>query len=417
MHLRTIFILLKLPADLLWVIVRYYLVGGLRFRKFRNSLLNCLKLKVYRTALTVDMMDARYLGPWTNSFLLRKLVPLTIGPLVRSMPAYGEQYDEQGIWLAKAPNRTVADPVIIYAHGGGYFVQTMAEQVQLVCALYKMLHPDKQRRTLLLFLDYKLVSQGYPFPTQINQLDAMYLRLVAEGNTNIVLLGDSAGGNLSIGYTQLLRQREVAGQRVVYPTKLLLMLPWVKLAPLPNDLVAGRLWIDNEHYDIIHHLLFTLLKDLARLVGHEDPMSLVFSPGGKVPKQRSDWSLIPCYSDPDYDVFLILGEDELFRDEILEWAQYALDVDLFQRVKYGNSHVELKKENYEVQRRDVQGQALLALHIEPWGVHDLVLFFENLAARVISAAIKRGDKVSLDDFDDVMYFGLRRMAAFLNERL
>ncbi len=41
----------------------------------------------------------------------------------------------------------------------------------------------------------------------MNQLHETYLNLVTnEGNTNIILMGDSAGGNLSLGYLQFLKK-------------------------------------------------------------------------------------------------------------------------------------------------------------------------------------------------------------------
>lgn len=411
MKLSTIYILSKLPLDLLIVVLRFYIFGGLRFRKFLKSLLNCLKLHVFRTALTVDVMDSKWLGPYTNSFLIRRIVPLAIKPVVKTLPGYGEQYDENSIWLVKQPNRKPSDPVIIFSHGGGYFIQTMPSQIISLAAVYKLLEPGVQRKVSILFLDYKLVSQGFPFPTQLNQLDATYKKLGAEGNTNLILMGDSAGGHLSISYTQFLKQQG----RTDYPSKMILVSPWVKLVPLPGDMVKGKSWVDNEEMDMIHHSKFANMNDLRSIVGIEDPYLIVWSPGGKVPRQREDWSDIPTYSSPKHDVFVILGEDESFRDDILQWCKFSLNVPFYEKVKYGNLHEFFEKEDYELERRGDPNNANLSLHIEPLGVHDSMLFFEDRAARQVARNIKAGKASKLADFDSEKYFGITRLAKFLNE--
>lgn len=414
MKLRSIYVLLKLPFDLLLVIVRFYIFGGIKFRKFNRSLINCLKLTIFRAGLSVDIMDSRWLGPWTNHMLINKIIPLMTGLLVKGLPGYGQQYDPNSIWLVKQPDRKPSDPVIIYLHGGGYFLQTMPEQVRSVLSMYHLLDAEKQKKTSLLLLDYKLVSHGYSFPTQLKQMHEVYSKLVADGNTNIILMGDSAGGHLSVSYTQYLKQ--LSGP-VTYPKQLLLISPWVKLSPLPADYVEGNSWVDNEHYDTITRAKFANKTDLIRIIGGEDPFSIIHSPGGKVPRLREDWSDIPTYLDPKYSVFMILGEDESFRDDILEWGKYALGVPWHEKVKYGNLHKFLEKQHYELERRNEPGQANLSVFVEPQGVHDSMLFFESTAVGPIQRALKKGERPSAKELDDVQYFGLKRLVLFLNETL
>lgn len=414
MKLSTLFILGKLPLDLLVVVLRYYIFGGIRFRKFLKSLVNLLKLRLFRTCLTVDIMDAKYLGPYSNGFLIRKLVPLLIGPITSSSPGYGEQFDQNSIWLVKQPDRKPTDPVIIFIHGGGYFVQTMPSQILGVMSVYKLLDPEQQKKTSILFLDYKLVSHGFPFPTQLKQLEETYNKLVASGTTNLILMGDSAGGHLAISYTQYLK---LLNSAVVYPSKLLLVSPWVKLCPIPSDVVYGKSWMDNEHYDMIHHAKFANVNDLRLISGLEDPFSLVFSPGGKLPRERSDWLDIPCYSSPKCDVFLVMGEDESFRDDILQWAKYALNVPFYEKVKYGNLHEFFEKKHYELERRNDPENANLSLHIEPLGVHDSMLFFEPPVAKRIAKDLKNGKITQLKELDQEQVFGISRLVRFLNETL
>lgn len=75
MFLRTMLVMLRLPLDLLVVILQYYIFGGLRYHKYKKSLRNLLKLGLYRTSLEVDLMDGKWLFPYTNRFLLEKIIP------------------------------------------------------------------------------------------------------------------------------------------------------------------------------------------------------------------------------------------------------------------------------------------------------------------------------------------------------
>lgn len=340
-------------------------------------------------------------------------MPLLASLLV-SVPGYGEKYDDNSIWLVKQPDRNPTDPVIIFLHGGGYFVQTMPSQIRALMSLYHVLDAEKRRKTSILFLDYKLVSHGYPFPTQLNQLHVTYSRLVAETCNNIVLMGDSAGGHLSVAYTQYLK---TLTHPVVYPKQLVLVSPWVKLNPLPGDMVEGNSWFQNQHYDMIHHGSFSTFLDLCLIVGSEDLHSLVSSPGGKVPKMRSDWSDIPTYSSPEYSIFLVMGEDESFRDDILEWAKYSVELPWFQTVKYGDLHKFLEKEHYEFERRNVAGHANLTVFVEPWGVHDSFFFFEDSVAGKVSKNVKAGKESSVKDIDSKEFFTTARLVRYLNETL
>lgn len=405
--------LLTLPPSLLWLVIQYFF-GGLKYRRYRNSLRNALKLKIFSTALAVGVSNGKWVIPFSNSTLIRKIVPLQNPRLVKNIPGWGEQYDANSIWLVKQPDRKLTDPVIIYSHGGGYFIQTSPSQIVSLMSVYHLLDTDKQKKTSILFLDYKLASRGHTLPTQLYQLHDTYSKLVSEGSSNILLMGDSAGGHLSIAYTQYLKT--LSKSPLVYPRQLLLISPWVKLHLLPSDFVKGNSWVDNEKYDMIHHSLVSNVYELKQIVGTEDLNSLVTSPGGKFPMLRSDWSDITTFSSPDCDIFLVLGEDESFRTDILRWAKFALDLP-WDTVKYGDSERTFKTENYEFERRNIEGQANLSAYVEPLGVHDGFFFFEDSASATISKSLKAGKKPSITDLKEKDYFAMVRLTRFLNETL
>ncbi|GEQ68227.1 hypothetical protein JCM33374_g1894 [Metschnikowia sp. JCM 33374] len=288
----------------------------------------------------------------------------------------------------------------------------MPSQIQSTLSVYSLLDPDVQRRTSILFLDYKLVSEGYPFPTQLHQLDDTYNKLLEEGNQNIILMGDSAGGHLSVAYTIYLRS---LAKEVVYPSQLLLISPWVKLSPLPFDAQEGTSWHENEHRDLITYRRFSSIFDLKHIIGFQDPFSLLCSPGGKTPRTRDDWSSIPNFSDPNYDVFLIFGEDESFRDDIVQWASYSLNYP--QSKEYGAFAKSKDEAKYSFSRRGEAGNANLTAYVEPMGVHDAMLYFEHDIVKTIERALRRGQKLTVKDIDSTKFFGIARLTEFLNSTI
>ncbi|CUM45275.1 unnamed protein product [Debaryomyces fabryi] len=414
--LSGLFILLSIPIKSLILVLKFYKVGG-SSRKYANNLKQSLRLLVFKTAVSLTVFDAYYISFMSNNFVLNKIVPFFHKSITSKLPGYGTRYDKNSIWLVKQPDRKPDDPILIYIHGGGYFLQTQPDQIESVLSIYKLLKPDKQSRLSILLLDYKLASYGYPFPAQINQLHETYLSLVTnEGNTNIILMGDSAGGNLSLGYLQFLKK--VQPHNIVYPSKLVLISPWVKLLPELDAMVPGNSFYDNSDRDMIAYSQFDDPKNVYQIIGEGDLDSLQVCPGAK-PTKAENWNNIPTLKDPRSDVFVIFGEDESFRDSILDWCQYALDVPFNTQYKYGNSNNQYDKEGYEYIRERDPTLCHLRLYIEPWGLHDSCLFFENHLILKIKEHEGDSKKSSLDanHIDDKEFYGITRIVKFLNETI
>lgn len=159
------------------------------------------------------------------------------------------------------------------------------------------------------------------------------------------------------------------------------------------------------------------MLNLKRFVGTTAPFSIVCPPGGKKPPTRHDWTCIPLYSDKNYDVFLILGEDESFRDDVLQWAKYALHLPWYESVNYGKLHKFFDSKNYELIRKNEPGKANLSFFIEPHGVHDSMLYFEDVIGGSIGRTLKRGKMPNLKVYDRRTYFGIVRHVEFLNSTL
>lgn len=415
MLLYSLWILARIPVVAIATTLRYYIFGGLRYRKYRSHLLNCLKLSIIRNNFRISINDAWIISPYTNEYLVRKMLPRSYKTLLKGIPGYGEKYDKNSYWLVKLVDATKDDPVIIYSHGGGYFIQTHKNQLTSILTAYQLLDSEKKKKTSILLLDYTLIGRNVTIPTQLMQLHETYSKLVDEGHTNIILLGDSAGGHLSISYTQYLKS---LNRPVTYPTKLILISPWVKIVVPGSEIVEGSSWLQNQDYDMVHYTSFLLDESQDIIYGKTDRFSLVHGLMSKVPRQRSDWLQIPNFSSPKYDVFMITGEDESFRDDNLEFAKHALNIPWYgDGYRYGHLNEVFDPSHHAFERRDEEGMPNTTMYIEPWGVHDACLFMETDLTDQVCRDLENGKTTSLEEIDSHKYFGLVRLVRFLNERL
>lgn len=300
---------------------------------------------------------------------------------------------------------------MIYLHGGGYFIQTNPAQIESMIAMYKLVDPEKRKRLSVMLLDYKLVSHGHSMPTQIQQLHETYQDLVSNGNTNILLIGDSAGGNLALGYLQLLKNSNLAVK--VFPKKVILVSPWVKLEIFDHTLVPGNSFYDNEARDMISYK-FLDNKRLKHIVGEVDQNCLQANPSSEV-TESENWNDIPTVNDPGYDVFIILGEDESFRDDILAWSESVLGVPLGSQYKYGHSNKEYGLQGYEYIKNDPK-LCHVRVYVEPWGIHDSCFFFENHLILKVKKHSKDSN-LTVHDLDNKEFYGITRIVKFLNDTL
>lgn len=390
--LRSACVLAKLPFQLLTVIVHFFLMGRvLHFRRYAYSLPSLLKLVFARAVLLLDIKDTRFLNlsfPTILSFV-KFVFPKSVGQL----PGYGKKFDETSYWLVEQPNRSKDDLVIIYSHGGGYTLQISPQQVESTIAMYLLLTPEKRAKVSILLFDYKLVSDGFTFPTQMHELHATYGRL-AETTSKIALLGDSAGGNLSIGYTQYLKL--IGAPASAYPTILAVISPWLNVFPDLSLLPKDSTYWTSSGADVLPFEAFTNPKSRKNVLGEQDPFSLIWSPASKFPPSQDDWSDIPTFNAPERRIFLMMGEDEVFRDEILTWLKYALGLDWDDTYsKETGTSLELESKN-------------LNAYMESWGCHDAFSLFENTLLK----AIEKGHVTSPKGLEDEYYFCLRRLASF-----
>lgn len=110
-------------------------------------------------------------------------------------------------------------PVILYCHGGGYSTGSSLYARNLTMGLAAATAME------VLSFDYRLAPE-HPYPAAIE--DAVkawdYLMLFGYGAGDVILAGDSAGGNLALALTHRLRE-----EGRLLPKGLVLFSPWTDL--------------------------------------------------------------------------------------------------------------------------------------------------------------------------------------------
>lgn len=407
--LNGFFVLLSIPIRLLWTIFKYPFVGGAN-EKYKNNLTASLRLEMARGALKIPICDAAVISLKNADAIINTVVPSRVPFLVQGLKKYGQRFDKQSFWLVEAEGRSNDDPILIYLHGGGYYIDVQKTQIESVLAIYHLLEPKAKSKLSILDLDYKLVFEGHHITTQLYQLAETYEKLVQAGNTNIILMGDSAGGHLAITFLQYLKQLD--SKVTVWPRSAILISPWVRIRSDPAHYIPGNSWYDNSPRDMISFTGMQQKSRQAALVGNLDVANMLVSPGN-LPYKNSDWDDIPTLNYSGYSAFIILGEHELFRDDVLEWSKYAVKSPLRKQSKDSGG---ILNETVHIHRSgsftNNTGGAYVEVVVEPWGIHDAAMVVES------NVAFKLGnDRLTVADIDNNEFFGITRIVDFLNKIL
>jgi acetyl esterase/lipase len=156
---------------------------------------------------------------------------------------------------------------ILYIHGGAFCMCNSGTHRGL---LYRL---AKQTNSVILSVDYRR-SPEYKYPIPLNDCMKAYLYLLdrTKNPEQIIIAGDSAGGNLVINLISHLIQNKLPK-----PSKCILISPWVDL----TDFGKNPSWEKNKHFDFVRPELakfFSLeyidastntLTDVSPLYTHE----------------------------------------------------------------------------------------------------------------------------------------------------
>ncbi len=124
-----------------------------------------------------------------------------------------------GFWLRPAKAQPGAR--MLYLHGGGYVLGSAQALTGFAGQIAARVGVDA------FVPDYRLAPE-HPFPAAIDDAVAAYRGLVADGAERIVVVGDSAGGGLTLSLLSILAADTTKG--MIQPVGAAVMSPWTDLA-------------------------------------------------------------------------------------------------------------------------------------------------------------------------------------------
>lgn len=126
---------------------------------------------------------------------------------------------------------------IYYIHGGAFCLNKIGTYREF---LYKI---AKETNTVIFSINYRRAPE-YKYPIPLNDCLNGYIYLLSEVETSekIILMGDSAGGNLLLNLLAQLIENNLSN-----PSKCVLISPWVDL----TDWGDNSSWKTNKKYDFV----------------------------------------------------------------------------------------------------------------------------------------------------------------------
>ncbi|KAF5323605.1 hypothetical protein D9611_005577 [Ephemerocybe angulata] len=192
----------------------------------------------------------------------------------------------------------VKERVILYIHGGAYYLSSAA--VQRIVSIPLAKYADAR----VFALDYRLAPETC-FPGPLHDVVSGYMRLVEDlriPSENIILAGDSAGGALCLALMLYLRDNSQP-----LPAAAILMSPWCDLT------LSCESWDSNAAYDVV-----PLPPD-----NHMNPVALYL--GEHMEKYLTHPYVSPLFGDMTGLPPLLIqaGDAEVLRDEVALLAHKA----------------------------------------------------------------------------------------------
>ncbi len=216
------------------------------------ALRNLVKPVISRVHLSRRVMKFSQLGFDTVTLALPVHADVHIAPAeVGGVP---------GEWLSTG-RHLLAGRVVLYFHGGGYFFGSPRSHRALTWRL------GRACRARVLALDYRQPPDWH-YPAPLEDAFAAYQGLLELGHApeNIVLGGDSAGGNLALALLTRLREKQLP-----MPAAALLLSPWGDLT------VSGDSIESNAEREPM--IPVNLLRFISRTYSHRhDAASPLISP-------------------------------------------------------------------------------------------------------------------------------------------
>jgi len=199
------------------------------------------------------------------------------------------------------PPNSQKDRVLLYLHGGGFVFGMTPPHLQMGAYL------AQKMKMRVLMVDYR-VAPDHPFPAALDDCVTAYRWLLDQGIAagNIVVAGDSAGGNLTI--TSLMKLRNIGDP-----------LPAAAACLSPVTDLADK---DNQHQAFKDPLLPAKAMRFYNkaYVAHDDARNPLISP------VFGNLRGLP-------PLLVHVGEDEILRDDAVRITNLAKSVDVDVRLE------------------------------------------------------------------------------------
>jgi epsilon-lactone hydrolase len=205
---------------------------------------------IYRS-WTRETPVARMRSDWDAAFS-GCTVPVTTKPV----SAHGVDAE----WIV--PPNTTRDKAILYLHGGGFRLGSVASHRDLIARI------ADASGCRVLAINYRLAPE-HRFPAPLDDTLTAYHWMLDQGfrPSDIALAGDSAGGNLALAAMLSLR-----GGGLPLPVAAALMSPWTDLT------ASGASYVSRVHADPIHQRKMILALARNYLGEGGDPRDPLASP-------------------------------------------------------------------------------------------------------------------------------------------
>lgn len=212
----------------------------------------------------------------------------------------------KGFWIGNSQ----AKEIVVYLHGGGFALPGTPLHFQLYQSVVDSL--KKAGKDIGVFFISYTVTPHAIYPTQLKQaVEGVRHILDSRAASDVILAGDSAGGNLAIGVISHISHPHAAIAPLEMKDSfrgLFVMSPWVTFR---SDWPSST---TNANRDIF---------SLAILERWSDAY---LGPGGKKGNQ-SDYYMEAATAPESWwegakvqDTLVITGEEEILRDGIVDWA-------------------------------------------------------------------------------------------------
>jgi len=183
--------------------------------------------------------------------------------------------------------------LVFFLHGGSYCIGSVAAYRPFTSGLAEKL------KLPVLSVEYRLAPEN-PFPAGLLDVKNVYQSLIKKGFApqDIILLGDSAGGGLSVAAAMLMRE-----QQLPLPKAIALLSPWMDLTMSSESCIqkASTDPINSYHFDKM------CAKDYA---GSEALINYLISP------------LYGNYQDIP-PLFIHSGTEDIYMDDSIKAAEKA----------------------------------------------------------------------------------------------